>query len=57
MLFTNVIAINPPPPKSTMSSPVVTVKEGIYMKNQNKTKIGVGSVVKSKVGELENITR
>ena len=27
------------------------------MKNQTKTKIGVGSVVKAKVGELENITR
>ena len=27
------------------------------MKKQNKTKIGVGSVVKSKVGELETITR
>ena len=27
------------------------------MKKQNKTKIGVGSVVKAKVGELENITR
>ena len=27
------------------------------IKNHNKTKIGVGSVVKSKVGELENITR
>ena len=24
---------------------------------QNKTKIGVGSVIKAKVGELENITR
>ena len=34
-----------------------TDKEGIYMKNQNKTKIGVGSVVKSKVGELDKITR
>ena len=27
------------------------------MKKQNKTKIGMGSVVKSKVGELEKITR
>ena len=27
------------------------------MKNQTKTKIGVGSVVKSIVGELEKITR
>ena len=27
------------------------------MTNHTKTKIGVGSVVKAKVGELENITR
>ena len=27
------------------------------MTKQTKTKIGVGSVVKAKVGELENITR
>ena len=27
------------------------------MKKQTKTKIGVGSVVKAKVGELEKITR
>ena len=27
------------------------------MKKQSKTKIGVGSVVKAKVGELEDITR
>ena len=27
------------------------------MKNQNKTKVGVGSVVNTKVGELEKITR
>ena len=27
------------------------------MKNQTKTKIGVGYVVKAKVGELENTTR
>ena len=27
------------------------------MKKQNKRKIGVGSVVKAKVGELEKITR
>ena len=31
--------------------------EGMKVKNQNKTKIGVGSDVNSKVGELENITR
>ena len=39
-----------------MSSPVVTFKEGMNMTKQTKTKIGVGSVVKAKVGELENIT-
>ena len=40
-----------------MSSPVVTVKEQLEMKKRTKTKIGVGYVVKSKVGELENITK
>ena len=44
-------------PKSTMSSPVVTKKEGMKMTKQTKTKIGVGSVVKAKVGELEKIIR
>ena len=39
-----------------MSSPVVTIKEGTKTKKQTKTKIGVGSVVKAKVGELEKIT-
>ena len=47
----------PPPPKSTMISPVVTVKYGMGMKKQSKTKIGVGYVVKAMVGELEKITR
>ena len=37
--------------KSTMSSPVVTKKEGMKMTKQTKRKIVVGSVVKSKVGE------
>ena len=40
-----------------MISPVVTVKEGMKMKKQTKTKIGFGSIVKSKVGELDKITR
>ena len=44
-------------PKSTMSSPVVNAKEGMEMNKQTKTKIGVGSIVKAKVGELEKITR
>ena len=45
------------PPKSTMSSPVVNVKEGIKTTKQTKTKIGVGCVVKANVGELEKIIR
>ena len=40
-----------------MSSPVVTIKEGMKMKKRTKTKIGVGSVVQAKVIDLENITR
>ena len=40
-----------------MSSPVVTLKEGMKTTKLTKTKIGVGSVVKAKVGELEKITR
>ena len=40
-----------------MISPVVTVKEGMEMKKQTKTKIGVGSVVNAKVGDLNKITR
>ena len=44
-------------PNSTMSSPVDTFKEGMKMTKQTKTKIGVGYVVKVKVGELKKITR
>ena len=44
-------------PKSTMISPIVTLKEWMKMTKQTKTKIGVGSVVKAKVRELEKITR
>ena len=40
-----------------MSSPVLKIKEGVKVKKQNKMKIGVGSVVKAKVGELETIKR
>ena len=36
-------------PKSTMSSPIVTKKEGTKMTKQTKTKIVVGSVVKAKM--------
>ena len=39
-----------------MSSPVIKITEGTKEKNQNKTKIGVGSVLKVEVGELEEIT-
>ena len=56
-LFDTAITIRPPPPKSTMNLPVVTVKEGMETKKQTKTKIGVGSDVKAKVRELENIKR
>ena len=47
----------PTTPKPTMRSPVVTFKEGMNMNKHTKTKIGVGSIVKAKVGELEKITR
>ena len=40
-------------PKSTMSSPVVTKKEGMKMTKQTKTTIVVGSDVKAKFGVLE----
>ena len=40
-----------------MSSPVVNVKERMERTKQTKMKIGVGSVVKAKVGELEKVTR
>ena len=37
-----------------MSSPGLRISEGMKVKKQNKAKIRVGSVVKSKVGELES---
>ena len=40
-----------------MSSPVVKITKRVKKKKRIKTKIGVGSVVKAKVGELEKITR
>ena len=40
-----------------MISPVLTIVEGMQVKNQTKMKIGVRSVVKAKVGELEENTR
>ena len=49
----------PPPrhPKPTMISHVLINTEGMKLKKHNKTKIGVESVVKVNVGELDNITR
>ena len=55
--YCNCYSITTAPPKSTTSSPVVNVKEGMEMTKQTKAKIGVGSVVKADVGELEKITR
>ena len=40
-----------------MSSPVLAIAEGMKAKKHSKTKIGVGSVVKANVGEMENIAR
>ena len=36
---------------------ILTIAEGMSVKNQNKMKIEVGYFVKEKVGELEDITR
>ena len=40
-----------------MSSSVLKITETMKVKKQNKAKVGVGSVVKANVGELEEITR
>ena len=40
-----------------MRSHVLTIAYGVKVKKQNKTKNGAGSVLKAKVGELENIKR
>ena len=45
---------NPPPPKSTMILPVITTMNEM---KRTKKKIGVGSVVKENVGEMEDKTR
>ena len=42
---------------STIISHVLTITEGMKEKNQNKTKIAVGSVVKAKVGDMEEDIR
>ena len=46
-----------PHPKSTMSSPGDTIVEGMKEKKRIKTEIGVGSLVKAKVGKMEKNTR
>ena len=56
-LFATTIAKYIPHPKSTIISPVLRIAEVKNVNKHNKTKIGVGSVVKTKVGELGNITR
>ena len=40
-----------------MRSHVIIITDGVKVKKQNKTKIGAGSVLKAKVGELENVKR
>ena len=49
--------IKSPPLEVTMISPVLTIAEGVKVKNHNKTRIGVGSAVNAKVGELDKIMR
>ena len=56
-LFATEIFTPHPHPKSTMRSTVVTISEGMKDKKQTKTKVRVGFVVKSKVGDMEDNTR
>ena len=44
-------------PKSTMSSPVVSIAEAKKEKKRTKPKIWVGSLIKAKVGNMEENTR
>ena len=46
-----------PHPKSTTSSPVVTIAEVTKEKKRNKIKITARSAVKAKVGNMEDNTR
>ena len=39
-----------------MISPVLTISEGMKVKKQNNTNIGMVCVVKARVGELKEIT-
>ena len=59
MLFLIATAISdpPPPPQSTMSLPDIITVEGMKDKKQIKTDIGVGSVVKAEVVDMEEETR
>ena len=54
-IFVTEISTASPYPKITMSSHILIITEGMEMNNQTKMKIRVGSVVKAKVGDLENI--
>ena len=56
-MLLKLLITSPPPPKSTMRSPVVKITQEMMEKKRNKTNIGVGSVVKAKVGEMEENTR
>ena len=49
--------LNTPHPKSTMISSVVTIKKGMKEKKWIKKKNVVGSVVKVKVGDIEENAR
>ena len=57
LLLQLLIASPPPPPKSTMSSPGFKISQEMMEKKRIKKQIGVGSVVKAKVGEMEENTR
>ena len=50
LIFATVIST--PPPKSTVTSAVVTITKDMMEKKRIKTKIGVGSVVKKQVREM-----
>ena len=57
LLFDTEISNHLTHPKSTMISPVVTIAQKIIDKMWIKTKIGVRSDVKAKVGYMEDKTR
>ena len=45
------------PPKSTLRFPIITTMKDMKEKNLIKTRISVGSVLKAKVGEMDDNTR